>query len=177
VLKQFAALRCGRDSNGDGHIALFALFAAGQAFGLLVDRTTDSRTIRGTSDQVPTLRHRNHDRRKKAPQARHSAKGYRIGTGTSVRTVEARDRCAILLGQLEAEHVDVLGHASRRRRFRDRHEAAFDVPTQHDLRRRAPGTLRDRLERRIREALALPSGLQASVTMRYRSCASRNDRC
>jgi hypothetical protein len=73
--------------------------------------------------------------------------------GYVVGTVEARDRCVILLGQLEAELVDVLGHASGRRRFRD--EAAFDVPTQHDLRRRAPVTLRDRLERRIREALAL----------------------
>ena len=82
--------------------------------------------------------------RLKVVQADHVGIGAASDAG-----IEGIDGRHLLGGQLEVEHVEILGHAGRRDRLRDHRAAMLHAPAQHDLRCRLAVRLGDFEDRRV----------------------------
>jgi len=75
--------------------------------------------------------------------------------------VERGDRGQVVVGELEVEDVEVLGHAVRADRLRDDDDSALDQPAEHDLGDGLAVRLGDRGQHRVREVVVPAFGERA----------------
>src|SRR6202012_3818628 len=77
------------------------------------------------------------------------------GDAAGCAVIETLDRRDLLVGQIEVEDVEVLGHPLRPGGLRDRDDAALHVPAQDDLRDALAVLAGDRRDRRVAERCAV----------------------